>query len=61
MSSVILMLFLLWTNDAVAWTQLRDQKLFRTGCLALVLAASGALYFTSLWATGLKLRQFMRR
>lgn len=60
-ASTLLMLFLLWANDAVAWTQLRDQKLFRTACLALVLAASGVLYFTSLWATGLKLRQFMRR
>lgn len=60
-SSTLLMLFLLWANAAVAWTELKDQKLFRTGCLALVLAASGAIYFASLWATGLKLRQFMRR
>lgn len=60
-SSVLLMLFLLWANDAVAWTGLKEQKLFRTGCLALVLAASGAIYFGSLRATGLKLRQFMRR
>ena len=33
------------------------------GCvlLAMVLLACAAIYFTALWATGLKLRQFLRR
>ncbi len=60
-ASTLLLGFLLWANGAVAWTQMPGEKIRRIGSMALVLLASGALYFTALWATGLKLRQFLRR
>ena len=58
---LLLLGFLLWANSAFAWVQLRSDSVSRIGLLALVLLASAALYFTALWATGLKLRQFLRR
>ena len=57
----LLAVFLMWANGAFAWTQMRGQSLNRIGLLALVLTGSFVLYFTALWATGLKLRQFIRR
>ena len=57
----LLALFLMWANSAFAWTQLRSESFKRIGLLALVLVASGAIYFAALWAAGLKLRQFLRR
>ena len=60
-ASALLLAFLLWANGALAWTQMPDEKMRRIGLLALVLLASGVLYFTTLLATGLKLRQFLRR
>ncbi len=60
-ASALLLLFLLWANGAFAWTQMPGQHVRRIGLLALVLLLCAAIYFTALWATGLKLRQFMRR
>jgi putative peptidoglycan lipid II flippase len=57
----LLTLFLMWANSAFAWTQLRAESFKRIGLLALVLLGSAAIYFVALWATGLKLRQFLRR
>ncbi len=57
----LLVVFLMWANGAVDWTQLRAEKFKRIWLLALVLSASTALYFVALWGTGLKLRQFARR
>ena len=59
--SILLLVFLLWANGAVAWTQMPDEKIRRIALMALVLVASAVLYFTALWASGLKLRQFLRR
>jgi putative peptidoglycan lipid II flippase len=60
-ASALLLAFLLWANGALAWTQMPNEKMRRIGLLALVLLASGVLYFTTLLATGMKLRQFLRR
>jgi putative peptidoglycan lipid II flippase len=57
----LLMIFLTWANGAFAWTQMRSESLKRVGLLALVMVASAVIYFTALWASGLKLRQFLRR
>ncbi|MDO9196705.1 murein biosynthesis integral membrane protein MurJ [Rhodoferax sp.] len=57
----LLTVFLMWANNAVSWTQLRSESFKRILLLALVLIGSGAIYFASIWATGLKLRQFLRR
>ena len=60
-ASALLLVFLLWANGAFAWTQMPGQHVRRIGLLALVLLLCAAIYFSALWATGLKLRQFMRR
>jgi putative peptidoglycan lipid II flippase len=57
----LLAVFLLWANDAFAWIALRSASFKRIGLLALVLSASAAIYFVAIMATGLKLRQFLRR
>jgi putative peptidoglycan lipid II flippase len=57
----LLTLFLMWANSAADWTHLRSEGFKRIGLLALSLLASAAIYFVALWATGLKLKQFLRR
>ena len=57
----LLAVFLMWANDAFAWTQLRSASFKRIGLLALVMLGSALIYFVALWAAGLKLRQFLRR
>ena len=57
----LLTVFLMWANSAFDWTQLRSESFKRIWLLALVLIGSCAIYFVSIWATGLKLRQFLRR
>ncbi|MEO8023486.1 murein biosynthesis integral membrane protein MurJ [Polaromonas sp.] len=60
-ASALLAVFLLWTAQAVSWTGLRAESFKRIWLLALVLLASGAIYFGALWAAGLKVRKLMRR
>ncbi len=59
-ASALLLGFLLWANGAFGWTELRSDSLRRIGLLALILLGSAAIYFAALWATGLKLRQFLK-
>jgi putative peptidoglycan lipid II flippase len=60
-ASALLAVFLLWAAGSVNWISLRSQYLQRIWLLALVLSASGAIYFVALWVSGLKLRQLLRR
>jgi putative peptidoglycan lipid II flippase len=60
-ATALLAVFLMWASGAFNWTALRAESLRRAGLLAAVLVASGALYFTALWAAGLQLRQLVRR
>jgi putative peptidoglycan lipid II flippase len=60
-ASALLAVFLLWAAGSVNWISLRGQYLQRIWLLALVLSASGAIYFVALWVSGLKLRQLLRR
>ena len=60
-ASALLGAFLLWASDAADWIGLRQHYFERIGLLALVLCASGAIYFVALWVSGLKLRQLLRR
>nr|MDP2192811.1 murein biosynthesis integral membrane protein MurJ [Rhodoferax sp.] len=60
-ANALLIVFLMWANGAFAWTELRQQSLKRIGLLALVMTGSAFIYFTALWAAGLKLQQFVRR
>lgn len=59
-ASALLAVFLMWSAQVVSWTGLRAEYFKRIGLLALVLLASGAIYFGALWAAGLKLRKLLR-
>jgi putative peptidoglycan lipid II flippase len=60
-ANALLAVFLLRAADAVDWIGLKHQYFQRIGLLALVLCASGAIYFVVLWVSGLKLRHLLRR
>ncbi len=60
-ASALLSVFLMWAGTQFAWVELRGQPWWRLGLFALVLAGAAAVYFGSLWAAGLKLRQLLRR
>ena len=52
---------LAWAAQAFDWVSMREHAGLRIGSLAACLAAAGAVYFACLLASGLKLRQFVRR
>lgn len=58
-ASALLAIFLIWASRAYDWTQPGNGWL-RMGGMALVLAASAALYFGACWAAGIKLRKLLR-
>ncbi|MDD4943634.1 murein biosynthesis integral membrane protein MurJ [Rhodoferax sp.] len=60
-ASALLAVFLTWANSSVDWVGLRVESFKRIWLLALVLIASVAIYFVALMATGLKLKQLIRR
>ncbi|MES2944694.1 MAG: murein biosynthesis integral membrane protein MurJ [Pseudomonadota bacterium] len=60
-ASMILAAVLLWSAEHINWLGLKSAYLQRIGLLALVLAASAAIYFVALALSGLKLRQLIRR
>ncbi|MFM1906503.1 MAG: murein biosynthesis integral rane protein MurJ [Pseudomonadota bacterium] len=60
-ASALLLLFLLWANQAFDWTALRAESLRRIGLLVLMLLASVLIYFCAAWGAGLKWRQFLKR
>ena len=59
--SGLLGLFLWWAAQHFDWIALAAEKLQRIGLLALVLVASGALYFVVLTVLGVRLKQFARK
>ena len=61
LASALLAVFLHWASAAAPWMGLQDQKLKRLFFLLGVVASAVVLYFTATWATGLKLRQLLRR
>lgn len=61
LASALLAVFLVWANSAFDWTLLRAQSGKRIGLLLMVLTGSGLMYFAALWATGMKLAQFVKR
>lgn len=52
---------LFWAAHTVDWIALGEQRLLRIGLMAACLAGAALLYFGTLLATGLKLREFARR
>jgi putative peptidoglycan lipid II flippase len=60
-ATALLVIYLLWASDALAWTELRAQSLKRIAWLTAVVIGAGVIYLGSVWAVGLNLRQFLRR
>lgn len=60
-ASALLASFLLWADRHFAWIALGAHGLQRAALLAALLCAAAVLYFAVLWATGLKLRETLRR
>jgi putative peptidoglycan lipid II flippase len=52
---------LLWAAHRIDWIALGEQRLLRIGLMAACLAGAAFIYFGTLLATGLKLREFARR
>ena len=52
---------LFWAGHAIDWVGLVDHQAQRIGWLVLCLGGAALLYFGALLATGLRLRQFVRR
>jgi putative peptidoglycan lipid II flippase len=50
-----------WAAHSIDWIGLGDRPWTRAGLMAACLVAASALYFGTLLASGLKLRQFARR
>jgi len=60
-ASALLAVFLMWGASSFGWTGMRGQALQRVGLMASMLLGAAAVYFVSLAAAGLKLRQFVTR
>jgi putative peptidoglycan lipid II flippase len=58
-ATALVTVFLIWASAAFDWIALRAHPLERAGLLAATLAASAVIYFAALWASGVKLRQFL--
>jgi len=53
---------LLWAAaHQLQWVSLRQTPWLRIGWMLAVLLASALLYFGALWATGLRLKAFLKR
>jgi putative peptidoglycan lipid II flippase len=61
LASAVLGALLWWAGQAIDWTALGDRKWLRIGLVAACLGGAALLYFGTLLATGLKLRDFARR
>lgn len=59
-ASALLAVFLMWAAGAVAWTQMASASWRRVGLLAGVLSVSALIYFSAIWASGLKLKRLLK-
>ena len=59
--SALLAVFLMWGSASFSWTGLRGDALRRVGFMGLMLLGAAAIYFVSVVAAGLRLRQFVTR
>lgn len=60
-ATALMSVFLLWASSAVAWVDLRGQTALRAFYLATSVVAAALIYFGALWASGVPLRQWLRR
>ena len=61
MATVLLAVFLSFIAYKLDWIQMRQQAGLRLGAMSLVLVSSAAIYFGTLWLSGLRLKTFLRR
>jgi putative peptidoglycan lipid II flippase len=59
--SALLVIYLLWAEQAVAWVDLRSESLKRLGVMGGALAGAVVLYLGAVSVAGLNLREFLRR
>jgi putative peptidoglycan lipid II flippase len=64
-ASSLLAVFLLWSAQYFQWVQMeaqfRGQFLRRIGLMVGILSACAAIYFGACWASGIKLKQLIKR
>ncbi len=60
-ASSLLAVFLLWSSQAVNWVEMQLEFMKRIALFAVVLFASGAIYFGACWAAGMKLRALFKK
>ncbi|RRD58543.1 murein biosynthesis integral membrane protein MurJ [Comamonadaceae bacterium OH2545_COT-014] len=60
-ATLLMAAFLVWGSAAFDWVALRAQPLARAGLLAAMMAGAALIYFGALAASGVKLRQLVRR
>lgn len=60
-ASLLLAAFLAWGAQHWDWKALQAHEWQRVGLMALMLAGAGALYFGTLWLSGLRIRTLLRR
>lgn len=60
-ASALMAVFLAWAAGAWDWTALHAQPLWRIVLLAGVISAAATIYLGAAWASGLNLRQLLRR
>ena len=58
---ILLAMFLVWASSHFDWIAMRAERYTRIGMLVAVMVASALIYGLSLWASGMKLRQLVRR
>jgi putative peptidoglycan lipid II flippase len=58
-STALVTVFLMWGSASFGWLALREHPAQRAGLMAAMLLASAVIYFAALWASGVKLRQFL--
>lgn len=60
-ATALLAVFLMWGAGSIPWISLGTQPAQRAGLMAGMLLGSAAIYFIAVWASGVKLKQFVTR
>jgi putative peptidoglycan lipid II flippase len=60
--ATVLLTALLWlAAHHLNWVAMRQEAWSRIGWMAVVLMSAGLVYFGVLWATGIRLKSFLKR
>ncbi len=61
LATALLTALLWWAAHHLPWAAMRQEAWLRIGWMVTILAGSALLYFGVLWATGLRLKAFLKR